>query len=192
MNNDTKNMVAFAVIAGLLMIAYQVFIVGPQVKIAQAAHARAQAAQAAAQAAGASAHAPAAGPAQPNLPLDQALAISPRLRIDTPSLRGSFSLRGARFDDLHLKAYHEAVDPRSPEVELLRPEGMANAYFAEQGWVGANLPGMPTPQTVWTLTSGDVLSPGRPVVLRYTTPAGLVFTRRIEVDAQSMFTITDT
>ena len=32
MPNETKNMVAFAVIAGLLMIAYQVFIIGPQAK----------------------------------------------------------------------------------------------------------------------------------------------------------------
>ena len=188
MPNETKNMVAFAVIAGLLMIAYQVFIVGPQAKIAEAARARAHAEAPAAIQAGA----PAAGPAQPNLSRAAALAISPRLRIDTPALRGSLALRGARLDDLYLRTYHEKVDRGSPEVELLRPEGMANAYFAEQGWVGANLPGVPTPQTLWTQTGGDVLSPGHPVTLAYAAPGGLNFTRRIDVDTQSMFTITDT
>jgi YidC/Oxa1 family membrane protein insertase len=186
MNNDTKNMVAFAVIAGLLMIAYQMFIVGPQAKLAEAARARAHA-----QAPALSAAAP-AGPAQPNLARPAALAISPRIRIDTPTLRGSLSLRGARFDDLYLKTYHEKVDPKSPEVELLRPEGMEHAYFAEQGWVGANLPGVPTPQSLWTQTAGDTLAPGRPVTLSYASPGGLTFTRRIEIDTQSMFTITDT
>lgn len=187
MPNETKNMVAFAVIAGLLMVAYQVFIIGPQAKITASARARAQA-EAPASVAGA----PAAGPATPNLSRPAALAISPRIRIDTPALRGSLALRGARLDDLYLKAYHEKVDPRSPEVELLRPEGMANAYFAEQGWVGANLPGIPTPQTLWVQTGGDTLAPGRPVTLTYAAASGLTFTRRIDVDAQSMFTITET
>src|SRR5471032_2320177 len=80
----------------------------------------------------------------------------------------------------------------SPLVELLRPEGMANAYFAELGWVGANLPGLPNSQTVWTLASGRDLRPGSPVVLTYAAPSGLAFTRTIAVDARSMFTITDT
>jgi len=186
MNDETKNMVAFAVIAGLLMILYQVFIVGPQAKLAEAAHARAQTAQAAQVASGAP-----AGPPQPNLSRGAALAISPRIRIDTPSLRGSLALRGARLDDLFLKTYHESVDRHSPEVELLRPEGMAAAYFAEQGWVGANLTGVPTPRSLWTVTSGETLSPGHPVTLSYAA-GGLTFARRIDVDAQSMFTITDT
>ncbi len=63
------------------------------------------------------------------------------MTVDTPSLTGSIDLRGARFDDLFLKGYHVEVAKTSPLVELLRPEGMADAYFAELGWVGANLPG---------------------------------------------------
>ena len=188
MQNDTRNMVAFAIIAGLLMIAYQTFILAPQARLAEAARARTQAAAPAA----AGTVAPAAGPLQPNLSRPAALAISPRVALDTPSLRGSIALRGARLDDLYLKTYHETVDKTSPQVELLRPEGMAQAYFAEQGWVGTNLPGTPTPASLWTETSGGVLSPGHPVVLTYAAPGGLSFTRRIDVDDRSMFTITDT
>ncbi len=69
---------------------------------------------------------------------------------------------------------------------------MANAYFADLGWVGANLPGLPNSQTLWTLASGRDLGPGSPVVLTYAAPSGLAFTRTIAVDARSMFTITDT
>ncbi|MDB5480444.1 MAG: hypothetical protein JWO83_1497, partial [Caulobacteraceae bacterium] len=32
MQNETRNMIAFAIIAGLLMIAYQTFILAPQAR----------------------------------------------------------------------------------------------------------------------------------------------------------------
>ncbi|MBA3812237.1 MAG: membrane protein insertase YidC, partial [Caulobacteraceae bacterium] len=140
----------------------------------------------------AAASAPAAAPTRPRLTRAQALAASPRVAIDTPSLAGSIALKGARIDDLFLKNYHQEVAKTSPLVELLRPQGMADAYFAELGWVGANLPDLPTDRTLWTLASGDTLSPNHPIVLTYAAPTGLAFSRRIEVDARSMFTITDT
>jgi YidC/Oxa1 family membrane protein insertase len=194
MQNDTKNMIAFAIIAGALMIAYQVFILEPQAKLAAAARARAEAAAAAAPGLpnAAAPGVPAASPLHPDLSRPAALALTPRVRIDTPTLAGSISLRGARLDDLFLKDYHVTADKRSPEVELLRPEGMADAYFAEQGWVGGGPAGAPTPSSLWAVVAGDTLSPGHPVTLGLATPQGLSFTRRIEVDAQSMFTITDT
>ncbi|HMT15413.1 MAG TPA: membrane protein insertase YidC, partial [Aestuariivirga sp.] len=65
----------------------------------------------------------------------EAVAASPRLAIDTPLLSGSINLLGAQLDDLHLKAYHETVDPQSPIITLLSPSGTANAYFVEQGLV---------------------------------------------------------
>ena len=184
MQNDNRNLIAFVVMTAILVIAYQVFILGPQEKLTQAARAKAQIAAPVAAATAAS--------AAPRLSRAQALAQSPRVVIDTPALSGSLALRGARIDDLFLKTYHTEWRKSSPPVELLRPEGMAQAYFAEQGWVGANLPGLPTPQTEWTLASGGVLSPGHPVVLTYSAPGGLGFTRAISVDDHAMFTITDT
>ena len=181
MNSDNRNLISFAILSALLIFAYQTFILGPQQKRAQALHAHAVAAQTVTP----------AGLVTPNLDRPQALAQSPRVVIDTPALTGSIALKGARLDDLFLKAYHVDLAKTSPLVELLRPEGMAFAYFAEQGWVGANLPDLPTPRTLWTQTGGGVLSPGQPVTLSYRTQSGLVFTRTITVDAKSMFTVTD-
>src|SRR5689334_209001 len=45
---------------------------------------------------------------------EQALALSPRVAIDTPSLTGSISLKGGRIDDVSLKNYRETIDPKSP------------------------------------------------------------------------------
>jgi YidC/Oxa1 family membrane protein insertase len=183
MQNDNRNLIAFVIMTAILIIGYQLLILGPQEKVARAARARAQA------------EAPAAAAAPAAIPLltrAQALAASPRVAIDTPALSGSIALKGARIDDLFLKTYHTEWPKTSPPVELLRPEGMAEAYFAEQGWVGANLAGLPTPQTVWTLASGGTLSPAHPVVLTYAAPGGLRFSRAIAVDDHAMFTITDT
>jgi YidC/Oxa1 family membrane protein insertase len=68
---------------------------------------------------------------------DQALASTPRLKIDTPELQGSINLTGAQLDDLHLTGYRETIDPKSPTIVLLSPAGTPNAFFAEQGFVGA-------------------------------------------------------
>ena len=118
---------------------------------------------------------------------ESALARSPRLRIDTPSLAGSIPLKGGRIDDVALKTYHETVDPNSPRIVLLSPAGSPTPYYAEFGWVGAGAPG---PDTVWTADS-DTLTPERPVTLSWDNGQGLVFRRRIAVDDKFVFTLED-
>ncbi|MDX9998771.1 MAG: membrane protein insertase YidC [Phenylobacterium sp.] len=189
-NDNTRNTIIFVVSAVLIMILYQVFYLEPASKRAEAARAQEQAVQAA-QPATTSGGAPAAGQAA-SLPREAAVGASPRARIDTPSLSGSVSLRGARIDDLFLKNYRQSVDKRSPPVELLRPEGVQHAWFADIGWTGQNLAGVPNADTVWTLVSGDTLAPGKPLVLRTQAASGLTFTRTIEVDEEFMFSVTDT
>jgi YidC/Oxa1 family membrane protein insertase len=197
MSNDTRNLISFAVLAGLLMLAYQVFVLGPNAKLNQAQ--RAQNAAAASSSSSSStgpatpmATPPAPGAGRPTMSRAQALARSPRVAIDTPALIGSINLRGARIDDLLLKGYHEEVSKASPLVELLRPEGMADAYFAETGWLGSAPAVLPGPDSLWTVLSGSVLSPGHPVTLSYQAPGGPTFTRVISVDDKFMFTIADT
>jgi YidC/Oxa1 family membrane protein insertase len=122
----------------------------------------------------------------------QAAAASPRAPIATPALSGSVSLRGARIDDLYLKDYRQTVSRNAAPVELLRPEGAEHAWFAEFGWAGANLQGLPNADTLWQLVEGSTLTPGQPVTLRYANGQGLTFTRKIAVDDKFMFTVTDT
>ena len=42
---------------------------------------------------------------------EAAIASSPRVPIDTPSVKGSISLKGGRIDDVSLAQFHETVDP---------------------------------------------------------------------------------
>ncbi|MDB5465386.1 MAG: preprotein translocase subunit [Phenylobacterium sp.] len=187
--DSSRNTIIFLVCALGLFIVYQMFVLEPAQKRRQAELAAARPAATAQQL---------QRPGAPVLNVPPAvtraaaLAASPRVPIVTPALKGSISLKGARIDDLFLTQYRETVDRNSPPVELLRPEGAPHAWFAEMGWTGANVPGLPNSDTLWTLAQGSTLSPGQPVVLTYTNGQGLTFNRRIDVDDRFMFTITDT
>lgn len=189
-DDSSRNTIIFLVCALVLFIIYQTFVLEPAAKRRQAELQKAQPAAVAVTASG--------RPAVPGLTVPPAvtraaaIAASPRVPVATPALQGSISLKGARIDDLFLVQYRETVDKRSPPVELLRPEGADHAYFAEFGWTGANVPGLPTAATVWTLAQGSTLSPNRPIILSYTSGQGLTFTRQIAVDDRAMFTVTDT
>jgi YidC/Oxa1 family membrane protein insertase len=185
MQDDNRNMLLFIVCTAALLIVYQVFVLGPAAKRKEA-EARAQQAVAAAQAR----EHPAAAPVV-TISRAQALAASPRVRIDTPALTGSISLRGALIDDLDLRGYHVTTDNRSPLVELFRPPAASEGYFAQFGWSGAGVQGLPGPETQWS-ADGQTLSPDHPLTLSYASPQGLKFTRTIAVDKDYIFTVTDT
>ena len=126
---------------------------------------------------------------------EEALAQSPRVAIDTPSLKGSIALKGGRIDDLTLKDYRETVEPTSPNVVLLSPAGGPGAYYAEHGFVGGGAGealALPTADTLWKAETQGPLTPSSPVTLSYDNGKGLKFTRTIALDDKYMFTIGDT
>ncbi|WP_309628792.1 membrane protein insertase YidC [Brevundimonas sp.] len=195
-NENTRNMVIFAVCTAAILILYQVFVMGPQMERRKAAQDAAAAEQTAAPAgatAGAVPGSTASGALTFVTDRTQALGRVPRIPVSTPTLQGSLSLQGGRIDDLFLKNYRLTVDPTSPYEELFRPQGMEHAYFAQFGWTGQNIAGgVPGPNTVWRLTDGATLTQSTPVTLTWDNGQGLRFTRVIAIDAQYMFTVTDT
>ena len=119
---------------------------------------------------------------------DRAAVIgdTPRIAIETPSLRGTLNLRGARIDDLVLTRHREGLAKDSPPIRLLSPAGAPAAYFAGFGWTGEGI-ALPDAGTVWQ-ASGTRLSPGSPVTLRWDNGSGQVFAIRLAVDDGYLFT----
>jgi YidC/Oxa1 family membrane protein insertase len=126
---------------------------------------------------------PAAGSAP--TPATRAAVNAPRVRVETPRLKGSINLAGARFDDLLLPTHRETTDDNAPPVRLFARSGSVNAQFAQFGWVGAAAPPI---DAVWT-ADRDVLTPATPVTLSWTSPQGLLFRQKISVDSDYLFTV---
>ncbi|MBF0251964.1 MAG: membrane protein insertase YidC, partial [Alphaproteobacteria bacterium] len=120
--------------------------------------------------------------------VEDVVAEGGRVSITSPNLTGSVSLTGGRIDDLILNAYNETLENGSPKIRLLSPRGTKDPYFAQFGWVGANVP-LPDHDTPWTADK-TVLSPGNPVTLTWDNGQGLVFKRVIDLDKDFLFTIT--
>jgi YidC/Oxa1 family membrane protein insertase len=127
------------------------------------------------------------------LPREALLAATPRVRVNTPTLQGSISLKGGRIDDLSLIKYRTTVDPTSPPIVLLSPSGSAEPFYGEFGWIaggGAALK-LPGPDTEWRQEGAGALEAGRPVKLVYDNGEGLEFRRTIAVDEKYLFTVND-
>jgi YidC/Oxa1 family membrane protein insertase len=206
---DNRNTILAVILSGLVLIAWQYFYNIPQMekqRAAQQAQAELQK-NAAAQPAdnssatntppqAGSAPAPTAAPAAGSGPVvdrDTAIAATPRVKIETPTLIGSISLKGARIDDLSLVKYRETVDPNSPPIELFAPSNTASPYYSEFGWVPAagSTVRLPNQDTTWQQESSGSLTPSSPLVLKYDNGEGLVFHRTIAVDDHYLFTVRD-
>lgn len=127
-----------------------------------------------------------------------------RVAIQSSALSGSISLAGGRIDDLLLTRYQETRDEGSPDVRLLTPSSATandsipvdsaqyKPYYAVYGWTpgpGVDASLVPNPATVWTLESGETLSPGQPVTLAWDNGAGQIFRRTFALDDNYLFTV---
>jgi YidC/Oxa1 family membrane protein insertase len=204
--NDQKNTILAIVLSAIVLIGWQYFIGMPQMerqrqeallKQQQAQQAQPpQAAPSPAAPAGAALRPP--GQADVTTPAEQksreaALGASPRILIETPSVKGSIALKGGRLDDISLSKYRETVDPTSPAIVLLSPSGSPHPFYAEFGWVGGAGTNVkaPGPDTVWQREGAGSLTPERPIALVYDNGEGLKFRRTISVDDKYLFTLRD-
>ncbi|MDE0588491.1 membrane protein insertase YidC [Halocynthiibacter sp. C4] len=112
--------------------------------------------------------------------------------IETDRVIGSLSTLGGRIDNLSLKDYRETIEPDSALVTLLSPEDSDAPYYALYGWgpAGGLDPSLvPGRATIWSVEEGEKLSVDTPVTLVWDNGAGLIFKRKISIDADYMFSI---
>jgi YidC/Oxa1 family membrane protein insertase len=204
---DNRNTILAVILSGLVLIAWQYFYNVPQMErqralqqtqaeLAKPTQATPGGATPQANTPTPSANAPAANQpasAVPAVARDTAIAAAPRIKISTPRLSGSISLKGARIDDLALIQFRETVDPASPPIILFSPSGTAEPYYAEFGWVPASgsTIRLPDRDTQWQQEGSGDLTPGNPVTLKYDNGDGLTFRRTISIDERYLFTLKD-
>ena len=194
MSDDQKNTILFFVLSAVIVIGWQIWVggFGPQQKPATPPQSVPGTTTPGAPGAPPAPGTPAEPAAKP-LTREEALARSPRVRIETPRLAGSVALKGGRIDDLSLTQYRETVEPNSPPIVLLSPSGSPHPFYAEFGWLassGATIK-RPDENTLWTQEGSGPLTVDRPVTLVYDNGEGLTFRRTISVDDKYMFSVRD-
>lgn len=204
---DNRNTIIAVILSGIVLLAWQYFYNMPEMERQRAAQ-LAQKAQtettAPAQPGATSTPTPAPAPGQAPQASGAnqtvtvqdrpaAIAATPRVKIDAPSIAGSISLKGARIDDVALLKYRETVDPKSPPIELFSPSGTKEPYYAEFGFVPAagSTVKLPDQNTLWKQEGANTLTPTTPVVLTHDNGEGLTFKRTISIDDKYLFTIKD-
>src|SRR6266850_4470502 len=204
---DNRNTILAVILSGLVLIGWQYFFNIPQMEKQRAqSQTQSQLVNPTAQPGAAPgsttpqagstppANAPAANqPAATVVSRDAAISASPRIKIETPSVSGSISLKGARIDDLSLVKFRDTVDPKSAAIVLFSPSGTASPYYAEFGWVAASgsTVRMPDQNTQWQQEGSGSLTPTSPVTLKYDNGEGLTFRRTIAIDDRYLFTVKD-
>jgi YidC/Oxa1 family membrane protein insertase len=210
--DNQKNLLIAIALSMVVLFAWQFFFAAPREQERQARLKQEQALSKAKEqppapgAQGASKTDPKADPSQPPgagtttppaatkpLTRQDAIDAAPRLGIETPSVRGSISLKGGRIDDLVLAKYRETVDPKSRYVELFSPSGAPHPFYAEFGWSpgkGVTQP-MPDRDTLWQAEKAGPLTPDSPVTLVWDNGQGLIFRRTVSVDRDYLFTVSD-
>ncbi|MDF1715117.1 MAG: membrane protein insertase YidC [Antarcticimicrobium sp.] len=195
MDDQNKNLIIATALSFLVILGWFLFFPPPEPETAEAPP-TGQVSQTAPEAS-VPATAPSAGAGETGAgqgaAVQETVADAPRVAIDTPRLTGSISLLGGRIDDLSLKDYRETIDAGSPIVKMLKPVGDEGAYYALYGWApgaGLTLDDVPGPNTEWRVASGGTLGIDAPVTLSWVNGKGLTFRREIAIDADYMFTVT--
>ena len=114
-----------------------------------------------------------------------------RVKIENKNLKGSISLQGAIIDDIIFKNYKETLNGEN-KVVFLNPKNSSKEYFVETGWVasGNEKIKLPSVNTVWDLKGNNFLTPNNPITLEWNNNEGLIFTKKIELDEQFLFIVT--
>lgn len=118
--------------------------------------------------------------------LGTALQSTGRILVETPKLKGSVNLEGAKIDDLVLLTHRTELAKDSDPVRLFAPSGTKDAYFARFGWAGTGITA-PDDKTVWT-PSANKLTPSTPVTLSWTNAQAQRFEIMLSVDENYMIT----
>ena len=122
---------------------------------------------------------------------DEAINKVKRIKLENNNIKGSISLEGGVIDDIMFKNYKNNLNSND-EVIFLNPKNSKTGYYIETGWAtgGSQSLKLPLDNTVWKVKGNSLLTPTNPIVLEWNNNEGLVFTKKIELDENFLFKIT--
>ena len=197
MTPENRNLIMAVALSMIVLLGWQIFVIQPEMEKEAAEQERivAEMAQSAATANDSGQPSASAASGTPaiinNTAPAKAVDTAKRIVIDAPLVRGSFSVRGARLDDVILTSYNETLDENSENIHFLKKTSSNTPFFAEFGWSSSDSgQTMPSADSLWS-ADRDVLSPATPVTLTWDNGQGLQFTRRISINDDYLFVFED-
>ncbi len=179
---DMKNLIIFGVLSVLLWLAYDHFLLKPQVEQARIAKVAQERVALKRQESG-----------EPLIAeireRTEVVSEGQRIKIDTEAMTGSINLTGGRIDDIVLKKYFKTLD-KEENVNILSPKGSAHARYVEYGWVSSDKNiAVPNSKTAWSAVADSVLTVESPVILFWDNGQGVRFERKISLDENYGFSV---
>jgi len=114
-----------------------------------------------------------------------------RIKLENNNIIGSISLEGGIIDDITFKKYKKTLNSEE-KVIFLNPKSHEEGYYIETGWASAGNKklNLPLDNTIWKVKDNNLLSPNKPIILEWDNGDGLLFTKKIELDDNFLFKIT--
>ena len=197
MTPENRNLIMAVALSMIVLLGWQIFVIQPEMEKEAAEQERiaAQMAQSATTVNDTGQPSASAASGTPaiitNTAPAKAVDTAKRIVIDAPLVRGSFSVRGARLDDVILTSYNETLDENSENIHFLKKISSDTPFFAEFGWSSSDSgQAMPSADSLWS-ADRDVLSSAAPVTLTWDNGQGLRFTRRISINDDYLFVFED-
>ena len=197
MTPENRNLIMAVALSMIVLLGWQILVIQPEMQREAAEQERVAAEMAKSVAASQATGQPSVSVASGAPTIGESAAprkvveTAKRIVIDAPLVRGSFSLRGARLDDVILTGYKESLDDHSDNIHFLQKTGSDMPFFAEFGWSSSDESQlMPTDESLWS-ADRDVLGPSSPVTLTWENGQGLTFTRQISINDDYLFTLED-
>lgn len=183
--DDLKNLLTFIVLAVLIWVLFDHFLIKPKVDALRNAQKADQQ--------------EVVDATEPSIytelkPRAEIINDSPRVKIESDRLFGSIPLIGARIDDVSLTDYYKTMKKRE-HVVLFSPMGSYHPRYVSFGWASTDkdvkVPGKTDGWSVEGGVNGATLKPDHPVTLYWDNGHGLRFERTYAMDDTYLFTVTE-
>ena len=197
MTPENRNLIMAVALSMVVLLGWQILVIQPEMEREAVEQEKIAAEMAKSGAASLATGQPSVSAANENLNVGGSTAPSSagqtakRIVIDAPLVRGSFSVRGTRLDDVVLMGYKETLDDDSDNIHFLQKTNSEKPFFVEFGWSSSDdNQTMPTADSLWS-ADRNVLTPSSPVTLTWENGQGLLFNRRISINDDYLFTFED-
>ena len=122
---------------------------------------------------------------------NEAISNVDRIKLENNNIKGSISLEGGIIDDVIFKNYNKKLN-ENEKVVFLNPKNSGEGYYIESGWAssGNEKTKLPLDNSKWSVKGNTFLTPGNPITLEWNNGEGLTFVKKIELDDNFLFTVT--